>query len=105
MHGAAFAVAQSGSSAEDLIHHPPHVATLGNAMTVSAVCRGDVIAFKECFADSNGNRFLPCVQMNETRDIARGVFLVQALFEMTNLRHPTVSLEQRGARRRGLSTH
>ena len=68
VHRATLAVAVPGRFAEQLGEHQPHVATLGDAVTVAAVSAGDRVVGPEVGADADGHRLLASVEVHRAGD-------------------------------------
>ena len=73
MHGAAASPGTAGAAAEDLGHHFPQVATLGQVMAVRAMGAEDVVVVVQVRTHAHGHGFLPRVQVRRADD-----FLLQA---------------------------
>jgi hypothetical protein len=94
VHRATLAPAQTLVLAEDLAHHRPDAAALGQAVAVAAVGGGDVVGVAQGVADADGNGLLPGVQVDEPGDVAGGVLQVQRILEGPDLAHPPVGPDQ-----------
>ena len=70
MHRAAFAFAQAVSPAIDLVHHPLHLAALGDAMAMTPMGRADLVGIGQVHADADCVAFLTSVEMDEARELA-----------------------------------
>jgi hypothetical protein len=94
VHRAALAAADAGILAEHLGHHAVDVTALGDRVAVPAVRRPDVIRGQKILTDADRDGLLPGVEVNEPRDVAGGVFLVQAFLESANLAHLPIGLQE-----------
>ena len=97
MHRAALAAAQAVLAAEDLVHHRPRVAALGDAVAVAAVGAGDAVASCEVHAEADAGRLLAGVEMDEARDVAGRELLVHPLLELADRAHLVVGVQQLAA--------
>lgn len=79
MHRATFATAQPVFFTKDLRHHAVHVATLGDAMTMTTMGTAYIILITQMNTDTRRNGFLARIKMYKPGDIARRVFPVYSL--------------------------
>ena len=77
----------------NLLHHPLHVAALGNAMAVAAMGGDDHVLGGEMVAHADGGRLLPAIEMGEADDLAGLDLVVKALLEHPDRRHAAIGAE------------
>src|SRR3546814_6071854 len=82
MHRAAAPFAKPVPAAVDLLHHPLHVAALGDAMAVPAMGGDDVVIIGQMIADADGGCFLTTVQMSESGDFPGLDLFVEPFLEI-----------------------
>ena len=93
MHRAALAAAQALLAAEDLVHHRPGVAALGDAVAVAAMGAGDAVDVGQVHAEPDARGLLAGVEMDEARDVAGRELVVHALLELADRAHLVIGLE------------
>jgi hypothetical protein len=94
VHRAPLAVAGSGGAAEKLRHHRHRVGSLGQAVAVPAVRRGDVVVLLERRADPACHRLLTDRDVDEAGDVAIAELARDAGLERPDPGHLTQVLEQ-----------
>src|SRR5216683_5055066 len=94
MHRTAFAFAIAGALAEYLRHHLVQPPTLGDQMTMAAMGRRDAIGLAQRGAHARRRRFLSNRHVDESRNLARQREVARLGFEMPNLLHRVIHLEQ-----------
>src|SRR5271166_621760 len=95
MHRSALAAAEAVTLAVDFLHHPRHVAPLGDAMTMAAVRRSDHVAGAELRADADGGGFFACVEVDEAWNFTGGEFVVDAILEAPDRRHVAIAFKEK----------
>ena len=60
---------------------------------MAAVRTGNVVIAPQRFTDAHGNRFLPDVEMSETRHLGAEIKLINLLFEQPDLQHLMVEMK------------
>src|SRR5208282_2790338 len=94
MHRAAAAVRNSGRLAEQLSHHDARLGALGEAVTVLAIGRDDVVLVVESVNRADGDGRLAGVKMAKAGDFAAAVHLGGLFLEAANERHAAVEVEE-----------
>jgi len=79
--------------AQQLGEHFVQGSALGKAMTVAAVGTGNVVVAPQCLADAHGNRFLPDIEMRESRHLGAEIELIDLLFKQADLQHLPVEAQ------------
>ena len=94
MHRAALAFAVAGALAENLRHHAIEASALGDQMSVAAMVRGDAIGLAQRGADAGGGSFFADGDVDEAGKLGRHRQVSRLGFEMPDLLHRAVHLEQ-----------
>ena len=94
VHGAAAAAIRALVLAHQLGEHPGRVQTLGQAVTMTAMGRGDDVRGTQGPAGSDGRRLLPGGEMDEAGDLAVAVERRHALLEAADHEHAALHLGQ-----------
>src|SRR6266498_3919564 len=90
MHRAALALTATVCPTEQLGHHRADRHALGDAVPVTAVGGGDVVAVVQVRAYANGHRLLARVQVHEPGDAAVSEELGHPFLERADGYHPVV---------------
>ena len=94
VHGAALAFAAPALAPVDLLHHPPGVDALGDAVAVAPVGGGDPVGWAEVHHDPGAGRLLAGVEVDEAGDVAPGEVDVEPFLELADGPHRPVGREQ-----------
>ena len=94
VHRTALAAADARVLAENFRHHPMHVASLGDAVPVAAMRRGDMVGLGEMHAHAHRRRLLPGIEMGVARNVAARHLGADAILEDANGPHCAVRLQQ-----------
>ena len=94
MHRTTFAAAKPRPATVDLVHHGSHVAALGDAVSVAAMCAGDVVPIFQMHAHADGAGFLACVEVHEAWDFAGREFDVEPFLKLADGPHGAVRSQQ-----------
>ena len=95
VHRAALALAQAVLAAPDLLHHPVHVAALGEAMAVAAMGGDDLVALGQMLAHADGDGFLTAIEVREAGDLAGLDLVVETFLEFADHLHLPIGADQR----------
>jgi hypothetical protein len=94
VHRPALAAARAGRLAVDLGHHLLHVDTLGNAVAMAAMRRGDPVIVVEMHHDPGRRGLFPGIEMDEAGDVAAREVDMQPLLEFADGPHDAIGFEQ-----------
>src|SRR6266567_502559 len=94
VHRAALAMAAAGLTAVDLGHHFADVNALGDAVAVAAMGTGDGVTVVKVAAYADRRSLLPCVQVDESRNLAGRELRVHAFLELADRPHRSVDAHQ-----------
>jgi hypothetical protein len=93
MHRSPFACAKAVLPAIDLTHHPVHVTSFSQAMTVATMSTGQFVTVVKVHADPGGDGLLACVKMNKPRNLASRELHVNPFLKFSDGPHCPVSLQ------------
>ena len=68
---------------------------------MATVRAGNVVIAPQRFTDAHGNRFLPDIEMRESRHLGAEIELINLLFEQPDLQHLPVEMQSLVTRQRG----
>jgi hypothetical protein len=94
MHGAALALADTGSFAEELGHHGVDVDPLGDTMAMTSVGGSDIVPVGQMGADPYGDGLFTGVKVNEAWQESMGEKLGNLIFKGADQTHPLVDPEE-----------
>src|SRR4051794_40680215 len=94
MHRGAHAFADTPGFTHQLCNHARDIDALGDAMTMTPVSAGDVVAIRKVSANSDCDCFLAGVKMDEAGDQSIGEVLARGILECSDLYHALVHFEQ-----------
>ncbi len=94
VHAAALAFAVAGRAAEQLGEHAVELAALGDEVTVAAVRAGDLVVARQVHHHAGGDRLLPDIEVQGTRNLAGFHQLSGLFFEDADADHAAVDIEQ-----------
>src|SRR5262249_40281220 len=80
--------------AVDLEQHAPDIATFGDAVATTAMGAADVIRVAQVHARTDGNGFLPDVEMDESGHGAGSILATHAVVELAYRAHAAVGIQQ-----------
>ena len=93
VHRASLAVAKAGSLSIDLRHHAMNITSFRQAVAVSAMRAGDLVAIVEVHANSRRHSLLAGIEMHKSRNLAGRELEMDSLFELPDQFHGSVGFE------------
>jgi hypothetical protein len=87
MHRTALAPASTCFTTQQFRHHFAYIHALGNAMTMTPVMAGNEIIVSQVGANSNCDRLLSRIEMDETRNFPGSKLATGTLLKVTDSRH------------------
>src|SRR5437764_1449940 len=93
VHRAPLAAAVPGLLAQQLGKHPLDRRSLGKTVAMATMRAGDVVGLAQGFADADGDRLFPDVQVCESRHLRAAIQLVDPFLERADRDHTPVGSE------------